>query len=305
MKAFGYEQNGGPEVFKEYQVPIPEISGNQLLIKTQAFNLNNFERAQRAGEFKATDHRIIPGRDVAGIIDQVGSDVSGFKIGDRVVAHGHHSYAEYAIGEDTNTVKLPDNVSFTQAAGIVTPGLAAYKGLHLFADVKKGQTVIVKGASGGVGSIAAQVALDLGAKVIGVGASRNADYVKSLGVSQYVAYDQQDPAEVLADAADVVLDAALNGNGNDSDVHIVKNGGIIATVGDAEPATNKDVSFKHIHPTQEISDTTALAALLKLMSENKLSIKIGYQLPFTIDGVIKGHQILESKHDGRVVVSKD
>lgn len=305
MKAFGYEQNGGPEVFKEFQVPIPEISANQLLIKTHAFNLNNFERAQRAGEFKPTDHRIIPGRDVAGIVDQVGTDVTGFKIGDRVVAHGHHAYAEFAVGEDTNTVKIPDNVSFAQAAGIVTPGLAAYKGLHLFANIKKDQTIVVKGASGGVGSIAAQVALSLGAHVIGVGAARNKDYVNSLGVKQYVAYDEQDPAEVLADKADVVLDAALNGNGAESDVAIVKNGGVIATVGGGEPATNKDVSFKHIHPTQEISDRAALKALLELMGENKLTIKIGYQLPFTLEGVIQGHQLLESRHDGRVVISTD
>lgn len=305
MIAFGYEQNGGPEVFQQYQVPVPEISANQLLIKTHAFNLNNFEQLQRAGKFKPTDHRIIPGRDVAGVVAQVGSGLNGFKIGDRVVAHGHHAYAEYAIGEDTNTVKIPDNVTFAQAAGIVTPGLAAYKGLIFFANIKKGQTVVVKGASGGVSSIAAQVALDLGAKVIGVGAGRNADYVKSLGVSQYIAYDEQDPAEVLADTADVVFDAALNGQGADSDAQIVKSGGLIAAVASDEPATEKQIFFKQIHPTSKISDTDALTALLKLMAAEKITIKIGAELPFTIDGVIKGHQLLETKHDGRIVVVND
>lgn len=304
MIAFGYEENGGPEVFKKYQVPVPEVTGNQILIKTQAFNLNNFEALQRAGEFKPTDHRIIPGRDVAGIAEQVGGDVKNIKVGDRVVAHGHHSYAEYAIGDDTNTVVIPASVSFAQAAGIVTPGLAAYKGVHLFGNVQPGQTVVVKGASGGVGSIAAQVALSIGAKVIGVGASRNEEYVKSLGIADYVAYDQQDPAEVLANTADVVIDAALNGTGSENDAEIVKNGGIIASVADGEPDTNKDVHFNHIHPTQQISDLEALKALVELMVQGRLSIKIAEQLPFTLDGVIKGHQILAAKHDGRVIIAK-
>ena len=267
MKAFGYEKNGGPEVFQEYEVPTPEIKSNQILIKTEAFNLNNFEALQRAGQFKPVDHRIIPGRDVAGFVEKVGEDVTGFDIGDRVVAHGHHSYAEYSIGEDSNTVLIPSGVPYLAAAGIVTPGLAAYKGVHLFGKVQAGQTVVVKGASGGVGSLAAQIAMDVGAKVIGIGSSENEEYVKSLGVDQYVAYDQEDPAEVLADTADVVIDAALNGNGAESDVKIVKDDGIVASVADNDAPTDKTVHFNHIHPTQEISDDDALNAMLPFLRD--------------------------------------
>ncbi|MCT2883875.1 NADP-dependent oxidoreductase [Lentilactobacillus parabuchneri] len=304
MKAFGYEQNGGPEVFQEYELPTPEIKSNQILIKTEAFNLNNFEAMQRAGKMKPTDHRIIPGRDVAGFVERVGEDVTDFDIGDRVVAHGHHSYAEYSVGEDSNTVLIPSGVPYIAAAAIVTPGLAAYKGIHLFGKVQPGQTVVVKGASGGVGSLAAQIALDIGAKVIGVGSSKNEEYVKSLGIDQYVAYDREDPSETLADTADVVIDAALNGNGYESDVKIVKDGGIIASVADGDAPTDKDVHFNHIHPTQEISDDDALTAMLELMTSGKLKIRIGYKLPFTLDSVIKGHQLLDSKHAGRIVIAK-
>jgi NADPH2:quinone reductase len=304
MKAFGYEKNGGPEVFQEYDIPTPEIKPNQILIKTEAFNLNNFEALQRAGEFKPTDHRIIPGRDVAGFVEKVGAEVTGFDIGDRVVAHGHHSYAEYSVGEDSNTVLIPSGVPYMAAAGIVTHGLAAYKGVHLFGKVQPGQTVVVKGASGGVGSLAAQIALDVGAKVIGIGSSANEEYVKSLGVEKYVAYDKEDPSEVLADTADVVIDAALNGNGAESDVQIVKDGGIIASVADNDAPTEKKVTFNHIHPTQEISDDDALNAMLKLMAAGKLKIRIGYKLPFSLDSVIKGHQLLDSKHAGRIIIAK-
>ncbi len=173
MKAFGYDHNGDADVFEEYDVPTPEISDDQILIKTEAFNLNNFEKSMRAGEWRPATHRVIPGRDVAGTVAKLGKNVTGFKIGDRVVAHGHGAYAEYAYAAAAGTVKIPAGVTFAQAAGIVTPGITAYKAVYYFGEVKKGQTVVVKGASGGVGSLAVQLALNLGAQVIGIGASRN------------------------------------------------------------------------------------------------------------------------------------
>lgn len=303
MKAFGYDHNGSPDVFEEYDLPTPEISDDQILIKTKAFNLNNFEKSMRAGEYRKTTHQVIPGRDVAGTVAKVGTNVSGFKIGDRVVAHGHGSYAEYAYADASETVLIPDAVSFVEAAGIVTPGITAYKAVYYFGQVKSGQTVVVRGASGGVGSLAAQLALNLGATVIGIGTSKNEAYVKSLGVQEYVAYNQQDPALILANRADVVINSALNGADSDGDAQIVKDNGIITTVGGDEPLSNKPFQFKPIRPTKAITDVKALSTLLNLMAEKKLSIRIGYQLPFTLDGVIQGHQLLGKKHDGRIIVT--
>ncbi|GEP73027.1 GroES-like protein [Lentilactobacillus rapi DSM 19907 = JCM 15042] len=305
MKAFGYDHNGDADVFEEYDVPTPEISDDQILIKTEAFNLNNFEKSMRAGEWRPATHRVIPGRDVAGTVAKLGKNVTGFKIGDRVVAHGHGAYAEYAYAAAAGTVKIPAGVTFAQAAGIVTPGITAYKAVYYFGEVKKGQTVVVKGASGGVGSLAVQLALNLGAQVIGIGASRNEAYVKSLGVAEYVAYNKQDPALILANRADVVINSAINGAGSDSDAQIVKDNGIIVSVGGDEPLSNKPFQFKSISPTKAVSDAKALTTLLDLMAEKKVSIRIGYQLPFTIAGVIQGHQLLSKQHDGRIIVTQE
>lgn len=305
MKAFGYDHNGDADVFEEYDVPTPEISDDQILIKTEAFNLNNFEKSMRAGEWKPATHRVIPGRDVAGTVAKLGKNVTGFKIGDRVVAHGHGAYAEYAYAAAAGTVKIPAGVTFAQAAGIVTPGITAYKAVYYFGEVRKGQTVVVKGASGGVGSLAVQLALNLGAQVIGIGASRNEAYVKSLGVAEYVAYNKQDPALILANRADVVINSAINGAGSDSDAQIVKDNGIIVSVGGDEPLSNKPFQFKSISPTKAVSDAEALTTLLDLMAEKKVSIRIGYQLPFTIAGVIQGHQLLSKQHDGRIIVTQE
>ncbi|MFT8909087.1 MAG: NADP-dependent oxidoreductase, partial [Lentilactobacillus diolivorans] len=126
-----------------------------------------------------------------------------------------------------------------------------------------------------------------------------------LGVKEYIAYNKQDPALVLANRADVVINSALNGAGSDSDARIVKDNGIITSVGGDEPLSNKPFKFKPIAPTKAVSDAEALSTILKLMAEKKVTIKIGYQLPFTIDGVIQGHQLLGKPHDGRIVVTKE
>ena len=306
MQAFGYDHSGGPEVFEEYDVALPTLKDTDILIETKAFGLNNFERSQRAGVFGATTQRRIPGRDVAGIIKQTGSAITKFHPGDRVVAHGHHSYAEYAISSEANTVLIPAQISFAAAAAIVTPGITAYNALHYFGQAQPGQVVIVKGASGGVGSLAAQLALNLGDQVIGIGSSRNEAYVKSLGVTEYVAYDQQDPAKVLQDQADLVINAAINGASSQEDIAMVKPGGIIATVAHDEAAvTDKKVQINHISPTREVPDTKALQTIMDLMASQKLTIKIGDVLPFTLAGVRQGHTILEKPHTGRVIIAKD
>lgn len=305
MQAFGYDHNGGPEVFEEYDIAIPELKETDILIETKAFGLNNFERSQRAGMFGDTTKLRIPGRDVAGIVKTVGSAITKFKPGDRVVAHGHHAYAEFATSSEANTVKIPTSISFEDAAAIVTPGITAYNALHYFGKAKPGQTIIIKGASGGVGSLAAQLALNFGDQVIGIGSSKNENYVKSLGVNDYVAYDKENPAEVLKNKANLVINSAMNGASSDEDIAMVKPGGIIASVAHDEPATEKDVQFNHIGPTKEIADTEALQAIMDLMAQKELSIKVGYILPFTLDGVRKGHSILEEPHDGRVIVSKE
>ncbi|WP_054669279.1 NADP-dependent oxidoreductase [Lentilactobacillus senioris] len=306
MQAFGYDHNGGPEVFEEYDVAVPTLKETDILIETKAFGLNNFERSQRAGVFGATTKLRIPGFDVAGVVKEVGSAITKFKPGDRVVAHGRHAYSEYATSSENSTVIIPAIISFETAAAIVTPGVTAYNALHYFGKAKPGQTVIVKGASGGVGSLASQLALNFGDQVIGIGSSRSEAYVKSLGINEYVAYDKQDPAQILKDKADLVINSAMNGASSAEDVVMVKPGGIIATVANDEPDTDKGVEVNHIGPTKDVSNAEALQTIMDLLAENKLTIKVGLVLPpFTLDGVREGHSVLEKPHAGRVIISKE
>lgn len=304
MKAYGYEKHGDPEVFQEYEVPEPTPAANQVLIRTIAVGLNNRERAERAGGFGSMPSPYIPGRDVVGEIVKVGERVADLSDGELVMTHSERGYAEFVLGNLDATVVVPDGITPTRAAGLITPGLTAYKAVKYFANVQPDQTVIVKGASGGVGSLAVQIATDIGANVIGIASSHNQDYVESIGATKFVAYDQTDPATELADTGDVVLNTAMNGAGTDDDVAMVKPNGVIASVAHNSPMTDKPLKFAHIHPTDAMSDREALQAVIDLMREGKLDINIGYKLPFNRDGFVKGHQLLEEKHDGRVIIVK-
>lgn len=302
MKAYGYEKHGTPDVFQEYDVPKPEPASNQVLIKTIAIGLNNRERAERSGGFGTLSIPNIPGRDVVGEVVEVGDRVDQFVVGELVMTHTEHGYAEFVLGDLDATVGVPDGITPTRAAGLITPGLTAYKAVKYFGNIQSGQTVIVKGASGGVGSLAVQIATNLGATVIGIASSHNEDYVKSIGATKFVAYDQTDPAIELADTGDVVLNSAMNGAGTDDDVKMVKPNGTIVSVAHNSPTTDKPLNFVHVYPTDAMTDREALQAVIDLMRDGKLDINIGYKLPFDREGFVKGHQLLEEKHDGRVVI---
>lgn len=149
MKAFGYNHHGGPEVFQEYDVATPTPAPNQLLIRTIAIGLNNRERAERAGGYGGgTSAPLIPGRDVVGEVQSVGSQVTEFGEGELVLTHTEEGYAEFVLADLDATVRVPDGITPTRAAGLITPGLTAYKTVKYFADVKPGQTVIIKGRCG-------------------------------------------------------------------------------------------------------------------------------------------------------------
>lgn len=302
MKVIGFDHAGGPAVFEERTVPTPNPASHELLIKTIAIGLNNRERAERAGEFGPVHGFTVTGRDVVGTVEAVGTNIANFKAGDIVATHTENGYAQYVLATPDTTIHLPTGIVASTAAALITPGITAYKAVTAFAHVQAGQTVVVKGAAGGVGALVVQIAADLGAHVIGIANSRNETYVNSIGANEFFAYDHTNSVSQLTDRADVVINAAMNGAGSADDVKMIKTGGTIATVAHNTPATDKQITVNHIHPTTQPSDATALEAIMKLLNAGKLTVKIGKQLPFTPAGFTEANEILESSHDGRVVI---
>src|SRR5438034_6888854 len=170
MKAIRVHEFGGPEVLRVEEVPTPEPGPGEVLVRMHAIGVNPVETYIRAGTYAYKPALpYAPGNDGAGVVEQVGPDVHQFKPGDRVYTAGSLSgtYAEFALCRAEQVHPLPANVSFAQGAAMGTPYATAYRGLFQRADAKSGETVLVHGASGGVGTAAVQLARARGLRVFG------------------------------------------------------------------------------------------------------------------------------------------
>jgi len=170
MKAIRVYEFGGPEVLKYEDVPDPTAGSGQIVVRVQAAGVNPVEAYIRSGNY-GRDRPLpyTPGSDAAGVVEAVGEDVTGFAVGDRVYTAGTltGAYAEKALVPVEQAYKLPDSVSFAQGAGVHVPYATAYRALLQRAKGVAGETVLVHGASGGVGIAAVQIARALGLTVYG------------------------------------------------------------------------------------------------------------------------------------------
>ncbi len=169
MKAIVVREFGDPEVMKLEDAPRPEPGPGQVLIRIKAAGVNPVDAYRRSGSYaRGSALPYTPGTDGAGIVESVGSDVTRVKKGDRVYAAGSVSgtYAEYAIALETQAHPLPERISFAQGAGIYVPYATAFRALVQIARAGEGETVLVHGASGGVGIAAVQTAKARGMTVI-------------------------------------------------------------------------------------------------------------------------------------------
>jgi NADPH:quinone reductase-like Zn-dependent oxidoreductase len=198
MKAIRYCEYGSPDVVKLVHVEKPVPADNQVLIKVRAASLNAFDMyAIRDawlnrlifGLRKPRDTRL--GRDVAGMVETVGKNVTQFKPGDEVFGISRGALAEYACPSERGLVKKPANVTFEQAASLPLAGLTALQGLRE-GKIQPGQKVLINGATGGVGTFAVQIAKSLGAEVTAVCSTRNVDLVRSIGADRVIDYTKED-----------------------------------------------------------------------------------------------------------------
>jgi NADPH2:quinone reductase len=188
MKAIRVNQFGGPEVLKLEEVPTPKPDAGQVLVRVHAAGVNPYDTYMRAGTYAIKPHLpYTPGSDAAGTIEAIGSDVKKVKPGDRVYTAQTltGAYAEYALALEDQVHRLPQNISFEQGAGVWVPYGTAYHALHHFAKARAGETVLVHGASGGVGTASLQIVRAMGLTVFGTaGTDKGLDLVKREGAHQ-------------------------------------------------------------------------------------------------------------------------
>jgi NADPH:quinone reductase-like Zn-dependent oxidoreductase len=200
MKAIVQERFGDEDTLEFRDVPAPVIGDDQVLIKVRAAGAGPDVWHIMAG--KPYIARPVPefrrmwkaprGRDVAGVVEQVGANVTEFAPGDEVMGIVDGSFAEYAAGSPSKLVRKPGRLSFEQAAALPIMGVTALQAVRDVAKVQPGQRVLVIGASGGVGTLAVQIAKAFGAQVTGVSSGENADVVRSLGADDVIDYTRED-----------------------------------------------------------------------------------------------------------------
>jgi len=197
-KAIRMHATGGPEVLRWEDVPVPEPGPGEALIQQHAVGLNYIDVYFRTGLYKLPSLPAVIGQEGAGIVVAIGPDVSQVAVGDRVAyAGGLGAYAQYRVAHADRLVRLPDSVSFEQAASIMLQGLTAEYLIHRTYHVKRGDTILVHAAAGGVGLILCQWASHIGATVIGVVSTEaKAALARQNGATHTVIGHQNLPAEV-------------------------------------------------------------------------------------------------------------
>jgi len=215
MKAIVQDRFGEADVLEFREVPDPVIGDDEVLIKVRAAGAGPDVWHVMAG--KPYVARPVPefrriwkaprGRDVAGVVERVGADVKEFAPGDEVMGIVDGSFAEYAAGSPSKLVRKPERLSFEQAAAVPIMGVTALQAVRDVAKVRPGQRVLVIGASGGVGTLAVQIAKAFGAEVTGVCSGESADTVRSLGADDVIDYTCEDFTDGRRQW-DVIIDTA-------------------------------------------------------------------------------------------------
>jgi 2-desacetyl-2-hydroxyethyl bacteriochlorophyllide A dehydrogenase len=233
MKAAYIKRYGKIEDVQLDKQPKPSITENAVLVKVHAASINPLDLRVLEGEFKAIlpiKFPFILGNDFAGTVAQVGSNVTQFKVGDEVYAKTdlNGAFAEYTVVQQASLARKPKNISMEHAASLPLVSLTAWQALVEIAKVKSGQKVLIHAGSGGVGSIAIQLAKHLGATVATTTSGKNTRWVRELGADIIIDYKTMDFEQELKDY-DVILDTQ-GGKTLEKSLSVIKRGGRIISI---------------------------------------------------------------------------
>ncbi|MCP9208866.1 NADP-dependent oxidoreductase [Streptomyces cucumeris] len=283
MKAISYRRYGGPEVLDYGEVPDPKVGPDSVLVRVRAAAVNPVDWKAQAGYLDPVLDAVfpvIPGWDVAGVVERPGPAVTGFRPGDEVIGYvredflSRGTFAEYVAAPLRTLARKPRNLSFAQAAGIPLAGLTAYQALTGALRVTEGDTVLVHAAAGGVGSMAVQLARHMGARVIGTASERNHDYLRTLG-AEPVAYGDG-LADRLRELAPRGVDAALDlvgGQALTASAELLARGGRLASIADPE-VLSLGGHYVFVRP-----DPSDLQDLTDLAERGALGVELAAVLP--------------------------
>lgn len=299
MKAVRIHAYGNADMLHYEEAPFPDVAPDDVLVRVVAASVNPVDWKIREGYLKQMIPYQFPltlGWDVSGVVEAVGQKVSRFQVGDAVFSRPdirrNGTYAEYVAIHEDEVAHKPRTISHVEAATIPLAGIAAWEAMITTAGVTAGQRVLIHAASGGVGSIAVQLAKSRGAHVITTTSEKNRALVKSLGADEVIDYRTQKFEEAVRDV-DVVLDT-IGGQVQDASWSVLSPGGILVSIISTPPqekAKSLGVrsAFLFIQPSASI-----LVQLAALIENGKLRPVIGAE--FALSDIAKAHALSQSGH---------
>jgi len=284
MKAIVAHEYGGPQVLKYEDAPRPEPKENEALVRVIAAGVNPVDALIRTGKyakFFGTTLPLIPGYDIAGIVEKTGAKITKLKAGDSIYAYvlWGGGYAEYAVATEGEATAKPKSLNYIEAAAVPLVALTAWQALIDTAKLSAGQTVLIHGGSGGVGSIAIQIAKARGAKVIATASTSNQELLKQLGADVAIDYTKTKFEDVAKDV-DVVVDSV----GKDTlarSYGVVRKGGIIATLVAQPDQAELDKNGIRGAAISVKPNASELAEITKLIEEKKIKPVVSQVLLLT------------------------
>ncbi|KJS32554.1 MAG: hypothetical protein VR64_06530 [Desulfatitalea sp. BRH_c12] len=312
MKACFIENFGGRDNLKIAELPKPQADDGQVLIRIHAAGVNPVDWKIREGLLKDKfPHRfpVILGWELAGVVEEVGANVSRFNPGDPVYAYArlpeihHGTYAEYIALPESHPARKPEKLSMIEAAGVPLTALTAWQAIEA-GGLQQGQSVFILGASGGVGTCAVQLAALKGARVIGLASAANHAYVRSLGAEAVIDYQRgdfiQSFGELFPDGADLVLDFQGGDTLARSQLCTRPGGRLVSIVEEIEESVLKkrDVRFTYVFVAP---NAPQLDQIRELIDADRFKIHVAHS--FSLDEVAQAHAQMETGHTrGKIVL---
>ncbi|PIQ22746.1 MAG: zinc-binding oxidoreductase [Cytophagales bacterium CG18_big_fil_WC_8_21_14_2_50_42_9] len=310
MNAAYYEEFGGWDKVKTGTLPIPELQEGEVLIKIKAAGVNPVDAAVREGylkDFIPVSFPAIPGWDVAGVIEERSYSARRFNVGDEVYAYARRptvqqgTFAEYLVIPESYIALKPKNLSFAEAAGIPLVGLTAYQSIFDAGQLKENQSILILGASGGVGSLGIQLAKNAGAVVIGVASEKNHAFMQELGADHTIDYHNNHIGEaakkIFPDGVDLIFDCA-SGETFSQSLSALKTGGKLVSILNHGQDLDSNIHFQYVFVEP---NSRELAILAELAEAGKLKVHVSKT--YSLADATKAFEQIETHHTtGKIVI---
>ena len=302
MKAVRIHEFGGPEVLKYEDIPEPQPGPGEIRIRIIAAGVNPMDWKMRKGLVGKLPLPMVIGLDVAGVVDSLGQGGVFFQPEEEVFAKlsmGDGGYAEYTVVDSNQVARKPGSIGFVESAAIPTAGLAAWQALFDIAGLEKGQSVLIHGAAGGVGTFAVQFAKWKGAFVVATASGTNIEFLKSIGADAVINYTNQRFEEIVCNM-DVVLDT-VGGDTFDRSWGVLKPGGFLVSTVASIPEGAAEEHGVHAQTLITRADGKELARISEVIDEMKVKPVVTNILP--LSDAQKAHEMSESRHTrGKIVL---